>query len=73
MSVKSLKQHKIEMTARRIVSLAISAGMLKRKPCLICGKGKLTKAHHEDYMKPLEVIFLCDSHHQQIHKKGVKK
>jgi hypothetical protein len=28
-----------------------------------------TEGHHEDYAKPLEVIWLCQSHHQRLHAK----
>lgn len=39
-----------------------------QQPCLICGDEK-SQAHHEDYNKPLEVIWLCDKHHKELHKK----
>lgn len=41
---------------------AVRDGKLVRKPCEICGKEK-SEAHHEDYSKPLEVIWLCKQHH----------
>ena len=42
-------------------------GKLISKPCLICGD-KNVQAHHEDYNKPLEIIWLCDKHHKELHK-----
>lgn len=38
-----------------------------QQPCLICGEEK-SQAHHEDYNKPLEIIWLCDKHHKELHK-----
>jgi hypothetical protein len=45
---------------------AIRRGKLKRLPCVVCGKER-TEAHHEDYKKPLEVIWLCRQHHRERH------
>lgn len=40
---------------------------LKRQPCEICGKSKV-HAHHDDYLKPLNVRWLCQAHHSQWHR-----
>jgi hypothetical protein len=37
-------------------------------PCSICGEQKTIHAHHDDYTKPLDVIWLCRKHHQERHK-----
>ena len=39
---------------------------LERMPCEICGDS-IVEAHHDDYSKPLEVRWLCQSHHKQWH------
>ena len=49
------------------VSKAIRNGGLVRQPCCRCGEAK-TVAHHEDYDKPLEVVWLCQPCHKQRHK-----
>lgn len=41
---------------------------IKRKPCVICGSPK-SEGHHEDYDKPLKVIWLCNKHHRLRHRK----
>jgi hypothetical protein len=51
----------------KAVSKAIKEGVLKRLPCEKCGETK-SIAHHEDYDKPLEVIFLCQPCHKKRHK-----
>jgi hypothetical protein len=33
---------------------------------VICGNKK-SEAHHTDYSKPYDVIWLCDFHHHQLH------
>jgi DNA repair exonuclease SbcCD ATPase subunit len=54
--------------ARSAVANAIRDGKLQRKPCSVCGK-IWSQAHHEDYSKPLEVIWLCNKHHHDRHVK----
>ena len=53
--------------AHYAVAQAIRSGLLVRMPCIRCGKEK-TEAHHEDYDKPLEVMWLCTPCHKQRHK-----
>jgi len=53
--------------AHNAVSRAIRNGSLFRLPCIRCGEKK-SVAHHEDYDKPLEVMWLCQSCHKQRHK-----
>jgi ribosomal protein S27AE len=45
---------------------AIKSGKLDRLPCEVCGAGKVD-AHHDDYSKPLEIRWLCRSHHKAHH------
>lgn len=42
-------------------------GKLKIGLCLICGSEK-AEMHHEDYEKPLEIIWLCRKCHLEYHK-----
>ena len=53
--------------ARNYVACALFFGDLVRKPCEICGD-KNTQAHHDDYSKPLDVRWLCRSHHMMFHR-----
>ncbi len=54
-----------KIKAHRIVFSAVRNGTLIRKPCY-CGK-KRTEAHHEDYLQPLKVTWLCRKHHLKLH------
>ncbi len=69
---KWIKNNKTKVNAEKILEYAITKGKIERKPCAICGEKK-THAHHPNYSKPLEVIFLCPVHHKEIHKAQSKK
>jgi hypothetical protein len=62
--------------ARLCVSNAIASGKLIRPSvCSIDNedcKGRI-EGHHEDYSKPLDVIWLCKYHHIRRHKELVKE
>lgn len=54
--------------AHRLVSIAVREGRLLREPCQVCGSTIRVDGHHQDYAKPLEVIWLCRSCHQLVTK-----
>jgi len=57
--------------ARRIVTKAIRSGELIRpSTCSSCKEEKKVAAHHIDYGKPLDVMWLCDSCHGMAHRKN---
>lgn len=63
---EQVKRHPEQMKARRAVRYAVLAGKLTRQPCEVCGDPK-SEAHHEDYSKVLEVRWLCQVHHREVH------
>lgn len=56
----------VKTKAVAAVAGAIKKGKLIRQSCEKCGAEK-TDAHHDDYAKPLEVRWLCRSHHIAWH------
>lgn len=48
------------------VAYALRTGALERQPCWECGTDR-TVAHHPDYDRPLDVVWLCQPHHKQTH------
>ena len=54
--------------ARYLVAKAIKAGTLRRLPCEECGATP-SSAHHSDYDAPLDIVWLCHSHH---HKRDIR-
>ncbi len=53
--------------AHSAVCRAIRSGDLVRQPCERCGEPK-SLAHHEDYDKQLDVVWLCQPCHKERHK-----
>ena len=61
-------RNSVKAKAVKKVNYAIRSGKLTRQPCEECGAEK-AEGHHDDYAKPLEVRWLCRSHHRQHHAK----
>lgn len=53
--------------AHRLMRNAIRKKDIIPLPCEVCGKEKV-EGHHEDYSKPLDIIWLCKKHHLEAHK-----
>lgn len=47
---------------------AIKSGQLLQQLCSVCGSNK-AETHHDDYSKPLKVVWLCRQHHVDLHRK----
>lgn len=56
----------VKRLANTVAGNAIRDGRLIPQPCEVCGKKK-TQGHHEDYSKPLDVVWLCTRHHADRH------
>lgn len=56
-----------KIAAHSAVAVALKSGALSRKPCERCGADG-AQAHHDDYSKPLEVLWLCPEHHGERHR-----
>lgn len=54
-------------TARLNFRSAVLKGSIIPKPCAVCGDSK-SEGHHFDYTRPLEVIWLCKTHHGLVHR-----
>lgn len=59
---------KRKIEAQKLARAAIRKGEIERLPCVICGATYKLHAHHEDYDKPLDVVWLCVKHHHERHK-----
>lgn len=51
--------------ANALVNRATREGRLQKQPCFVCGGKAL--AHHPDYDRPLDVVWLCQIHHKEVH------
>lgn len=59
-------KHPNRRKATNAVNNAVRDGRLQKLPCSICGK-RDSEGHHDDYNKPLDVIWLCSKHHAERH------
>jgi len=64
------KRNPDKTKAQAIVARAVRGGKLFRKPCEVCGINEQIHAHHDDYLEPLNVRWLCAAHHSQWHSKN---
>jgi len=68
---ESIKRYRIKypekQRARQIIQARLRRGTMKAGICK-CGRDD-TQAHHSDYSKPLEVVWLCSSCHGEEHTK----
>jgi hypothetical protein len=53
---------------KEAVRYAVKVGKLVRQPCFTCGEAKV-EGHHADYDAPLDVVWLCQVHHMEVHKR----
>jgi hypothetical protein len=62
----------IRFHSRNLLRLAVACGRVVRPDvCSICGgKGARIEGHHVDYLKPLEVVWLCSECHGKERGKG---
>jgi hypothetical protein len=53
--------------ARIVVTIMLRHGWIHRGPCAVCGATERVEGHHPSYDKPLDVVWLCRTHHRSIH------
>lgn len=61
------KRNPEKAAAHSAVSRALKKGTLKKGSCVDCGSPDDVNAHHEDYAKPLDVIWYCTKCHFKRH------
>ena len=67
-SKKKLREkYPIKFKARYLVSRAVQKGIITKEACIKCGSVD-SQGHHPDYRRPLEVVWVCDEHHKELHK-----
>ena len=59
-------QHPNKYKAHILVNNHLRSGELVKGTCEVCGCSEV-HGHHDDYLKPLEVRWLCPAHHAQWH------
>ena len=59
-------RHPHKVAAHMAVRSAVRQGKLAKSTCEVCGCSD-AHAHHDDYSRPLDVIWLCKKHHEARH------
>lgn len=70
------KSNSLKIKARKILQNNIYKGLIEKpSECSVCNKiteKRYIHGHHDDYLKPLDVIWCCRLCHEKIHKKKSK-
>jgi len=60
------EENPLAYQAQTAVGNALRDGRLFKEPCVMCGDQNV-HAHHKDYSKPLDVVWLCPKCHHRLH------
>ena len=62
------EKHPKEYKAQQVLTYALKKGkLIKPRVCSNCNRGGKIEGHHEDYDKPLEIVWLCIRCHNDRH------
>ena len=61
------EEKKIAKRAGRKLQDAVKKGLVEKLPCWVCGDLDV-EGHHPDYSAPLDVVWLCNAHHREVHQ-----
>lgn len=72
--LKWLEANQDKRAAHVLLGNAVRDGrVMKPKSCQICAAGGRIDGHHDDYTKPLDVIWCCRKCHIEIHRNLERK
>lgn len=61
-------KYPLRVIAKNTLNSAVKSGkLICPDKCTSCGNLSKIEAHHEDYTKPLDVVWLCKKCHQSLH------
>jgi hypothetical protein len=66
---RSKENNKCRESVKNITHAAIRSGKIKKNPCEVCGDMQVD-AHHCNYSRPLDVLWLCKLHHVEWHSRN---
>lgn len=69
---KYRKEYPLKYAASLLLKNAVRAGKIKKpKKCSQCNAEVRIMGHHNNYYKPLDVIWLCQICHKGLHSKSI--
>jgi hypothetical protein len=60
------EEERRKSVTRAYAGVYLRRGKIERQPCIVCSA--FAQMHHPDYSKPLDVVWLCESHHREHHQ-----
>lgn len=66
------QRQKERYAATNKLNNAVRDGRIQKLPCFICGALEV-EAHHPAYSLPLDVAWLCNQHHREIHDESPRE
>lgn len=60
--------HPKQTWAHQCLRSALKRGLIIQEPCQECGDPN-SEAHHPDYDRPMDVVWLCRAHHKAEHRR----
>lgn len=61
-------KYPLKNRAHQLVNSLFRSRRIVKQPCRICGNNTKVEAHHDDYSRPLDVEWLCETHHKAWHR-----
>lgn len=65
--LRYVEKYPIRAHANMLLNRAVRKGKVIKQNCGVCSSVR-TVAHHPDYSRPLEVLWLCELHHKEWHR-----
>lgn len=62
------EEQRLKGIVRRKTTMRVQRGLLEKKPCEICDSTTKIEAHHLDYSKTYDVIWMCFVCHRELHR-----
>jgi len=70
---KYRKEYPLKYAASLLLNNAVRSGKIKKpQKCSACNAECRIMGHHEDYHKPLDVVWVCQICHKKIHSKYLR-
>lgn len=62
----------VKSNAISYLHVYVNRGKVTKGACFVCGTIKDVHGHHENYDEPLSVLWLCKTHHIELHRSRTK-
>jgi hypothetical protein len=67
-AIAEVRATKCKVKVRQLATKHKRRGTLQPQPCEVCGSPEV-QMHHDNYNKPLDVRWLCTTHHGIAHRR----